>query len=195
MVAIRVGRHQTSRRGTGWRPLGTLAGGLLSRIAAAIAARTQVPVRLPTLLVAAVAIVVLGCGGPTAQQFEATLDALDLPAWQLTHTTVASPDGPDPCVRVVNPYCPSIRRYYAADADPAQNLRAVKDAVVAAGFAIEEELHPECDQLSSGPVCSLAAVKDGARLEVNVHPPGEDVDHLGIAVDDLSIVRITVRPS
>ena len=145
------------------------------------------------LVALSLAAMVLGCGGPTATDFEAILDEVDLSVWRLAHTTVTSTD--TGCIRALNPYCPSVFRYYLAEERPADSFAVVKAAMVAAGFVMSEEQHPECDVQSSGPACSMSATRNGARVDVNVHEPGDDVDGLGIESDGQSIVRIVIRPA
>jgi hypothetical protein len=132
-----------------------------------------------------------GCGGD-ATPFQAAIDDLPLPSsWQVANTAVKG--GSNGCIQIANPYCPSVTRYYTVSGKLPDMFQEAKSAIVAAGFGHVEELFPNCDLNTNGALCSINATKGDLRMEVNLYPPGDDVDSLGISVTDQPTVRITVR--
>jgi hypothetical protein len=72
--------------------------------------------------------------------------------------------------------CPAVSRWYFVDAAPVEVYAQAEQAVIGAGFHIEQG-RPECDGKPSGSACYLIAVRDGPiRLAVFIHNPGYDID-------------------
>jgi hypothetical protein len=144
--------------------------------------------------VLAACIVACGSGAAGAQRFEAVLDELEPPAtWDLAHTEVLAEDAVRGCIRLANPNCPSVTRYYLVTPQPGDAYGEVLELVTAAGFTIEAETRPACDPPPPGPVCRFVASRDDAILAVSIFRRGVDAANLGIAEADRSIVLVTAR--
>ena len=143
---------------------------------------------------AAIALLVLGCGGRDPSPYVATLDSLTLPqAWQVAQTSVKAQGAANGCVELINGQCPSVTRYFLVARQPTDALQDAKAAIAAQGFGDVEVTHPACDVVSSGPPCYLTARTGDIAIEVNVYRPGEDVDQLGLSKPDETIVRMIVH--
>lgn len=141
----------------------------------------------------AIALLVLACGGRDPAPYVETLDGLDLPStWQVAQTTVQSQGGQDGCVEALNARCPTVTRYFLVSGELTNVLEQAQIALAGQGFANIEVVDPECDSTLSGPKCVLTAAKEGMSIQVNIYPPGEDVDQLGLSKPDLATVRITL---
>lgn len=152
------------------------------------AARPIVAVALAACLVAC------GSGAAGAQQFEAVLDELEPPeTWELAHTEVLAEDAVRGCIRLANPNCPSVTRYYLVAPLPADAYQEALELTTSAGFAIEAETRPACDAPPTGPVCGFVASRDDAQVAVSILRRGVDAANLGIAEPDRSIVLVTAR--
>jgi hypothetical protein len=143
------------------------------------------------LLAALLAVLLLACGGdPAAMQ--SAIDQLSLPGnWQVAKTMVKG--GSSPCVALDDPYCPSATRYYNVSGPLPDALAQTVTAVTAEGFTQVDLLSPHCDANTNGAVCSLTATRDQLKIEVNVWPPGQDVDSQGVSQPGQATVRIKIR--
>ncbi len=150
--------------------------------------------RMWRLAGAALAFLVLGCGGRDPSPYVAALDALSLPGtWQVAQTTVKAQGASDGCVELINGQCPSVTRYFLVAGEPSEALQAANVAVAAQGFGDVQVTHPACDVESSGPPCYLTATSGDMEIDVNVYRPGDDVDRLGLSKPDETIVRMIVH--
>lgn len=141
----------------------------------------------------AIALLLLACGGRDAAPLVATLDALSLPAtWQVARTDVKAQGGPGGCVELLEPDCPRVTRYYLVSGELTDVLEQAQVALEGQGFDDVKVIDPDCDSTLSGPKCVLTAAMEGMAIQVNVHPPGEDVDQLGLSRPDSAMVRITL---
>lgn len=143
--------------------------------------------------IAIAALLVLGCGGRDPAPYVATLDGLSLPSnWEIAETTIQSQGGQDGCIEALNARCPTVVRYFVVSGELADVLSEAEDAVSAAGFESIDVRHPACDSTLSGPRCAFDGGKEGMAIQVNVYPPGNDVDGLGLARPGLATVRMTL---
>jgi hypothetical protein len=118
------------------------------------------------------------------------MDAIAFPSsWEFGKTTIK-----DGCSPLGDPYCPSVTRYVLAGEDLVSVYAEARAAVAAAGFGQIQDISPHCDGVAGGPSCGLFAQKNGARLDLNVYAPGQDVDQLGLAAADQATVRVIIRP-
>jgi hypothetical protein len=151
-------------------------------------------VRRSGIAAIAIALLVLGCGGRDPAPYVATLDGLDLPSnWGVAQTTVQSQGGANGCIEALNARCPTVVRYFVVAGELTDVLSEAEDAVGAAGFGSIDVRHPACDSTLSGPRCSFDGAKEGMAIQVNVYPPGEDVEGLGLARPGLAMVRMTLN--
>jgi hypothetical protein len=136
------------------------------------------------------AMLVARCGGDPGP-FQETIDALSLPqTWETAKTTVKG--GALGCIAIDDFYCPSVRRYYLAAGTPPGVFQDARRAILALGFGDLFESAPECDRNTNGAICLLSARLGKVRIEVNIYPPGQDLDSLGISDPARPGVRITV---
>ncbi|MBI3751573.1 MAG: hypothetical protein HY263_07960 [Chloroflexi bacterium] len=162
-------------------PGGSLAGRLTR---GSSLGRAVVALLLPCLLLAA-------CGGDP-KPYQAAIDSLSMPAsWQVARTVVKG--GSSPCVSLADAYCPSAWRYYLPTGALPDLFQDARKAVVDAGFTDLFEGHPNCDLKSNGAVCVITATRGDVRLEINLYPPGEDVDSLGLSLPDRPTIRIVAH--
>jgi hypothetical protein len=140
------------------------------------------------VLLALLVLLVSGCGGDPAPQ-EAAVDSLQLPSsWQTAKTISTSG-----CLKISNPDCPSVARYFLVGGDLPDLFQEAKSAIVAEGFGGIQELFPKCDFNTDSAPCSLLGTKGELSIQVDLFRPGKDVDSLGISVADRATVRIIVR--
>jgi hypothetical protein len=133
-----------------------------------------------------------GCSGD-ARPLQSAMDSIVFPpSWETARTVVKSGESGCP-IAIADPYCPSVTRYFVVDGDLPSLLEAAKGAIVAQGFGDVQELTPTCDRETTGALCSLDAAKGDIQIEIDLYPPGKDVDALGLAVSDHATVRIIVR--
>ena len=141
--------------------------------------------------IVAIALVLGACGGDVAP-LQAAVDGLQLPgSWQTAKTFVKG--GPSPCVDFDDAYCPSVTRYYTSEDSLPDLFEQIKQAVGAEGFEKLKEFHPDCDFNTNGAPCSLDAQKGDLLIGVDLFPPGQDVDHAGVAQPGHATVRVIVR--
>jgi len=145
-------------------------------------------------LVLASALALAGCyTGPGPEHFVAIVDELDVPAgWEWAKSEVRGPDEDDPCDPYFSITCPSAIRSFLVNSDTADAYAQAKDVVSAAGFAITEELLPDCTGAPSGSACSFFASRDGDQLTVSVYHSGADAG-LGDGVPGVAAVWITAH--
>ena len=136
-------------------------------------------------------VLLLGCGRDP-MPYRAAIDTLSLPAtWQVAKTV--DKGGSSPCVSLGDAYCPSAWRYYVPAGALPDLFQEAKKAAVDAGFTDLFEGHPNCDLNTNGAVCVITATKGDIRLEINLYPPGKDVDSLGLSLPDRPTVRIVAH--
>jgi len=142
-------------------------------------------------LAVALAVLLMGCGAQDPAPYLATLDGLSLPpSWEVASTEVESQDGSNGCIEAVNLHCPSVTRYLLVSGELTDVLDQVKAALGEGSFRDIEVHSPACDSTLSGPRCSMTGTKEGMVIQVNIYPPGEDVDQLGLSRLDLAMVRL-----
>lgn len=143
------------------------------------------------VLVAAMTLLVGGCGGGSAP-LQAAVDELTLPStWEVAKTVVQG--GSSGCIAIANPNCPSVTRYFVVTGDLPDLFQEARTAVVAGGFSGLEELSPECDRDTSGAPCGINATKGDIRIQIDLYRPGQDVDSLGVAIPEHPTVRVILR--
>ena len=131
--------------------------------------------------------------GPSAAEYEAALDDLDVPpAWEIAKTTVKATGTLGGCTRFFDGYCPSVTRYSFADGQPSEVFATAKEMLQGAGLTIDREFNPLCDTPPSAPACSFNASSDTIEIDVNVYNPG-DGDGLVDERPDRVLVRMTVH--
>lgn len=145
------------------------------------------------MLTIVIAVLVMGCGGPNAAYYESLLDDLAIPpTWELVHTTVQEPGGLNDCAPVFQG-CPSVTRYYLVAGKPVDAYPEAKQVLATAGFSLDLDSGPECDLPPNGPACDLFGVRDSDHVRIAINNPGDDIDSLGIARDDRSIVQVAAE--
>ena len=134
--------------------------------------------------------------GPSAGEYEAVADDLDLPPdWELAGTTIKAPGALDGCIRLMDQTCPSVTRFYYAGGQAIDVYRKAKDMLVAAGFQVEQEYGPACDLPPSGEACGFFATSARAIIDIGVHKPGSGTGGDGVVTPDpnRAMVRLIVR--
>jgi hypothetical protein len=163
--------------------------------------------RVVTVVVVAVVLggVLLGCGGPDVSRYQGLLDKMAIPpAWQLVHTTIQRPGGPDhevsasrltddtDCSRLALS-CPAVIRSYLAPGTPSELLPVAQKMFADAGYSIDEVIRPDCDGGSSG-ACVLVSIQGTDRIAIHFYDPGDDLQGLGVARPDHSILVLSAEP-
>lgn len=141
----------------------------------------------------AAALVVVSCA-PSVGPYVEALDGVSWPAgWELAGSTAEGAGGDADCTPLANAYCPSATRWYLVADDGPTAYADAKDALVDAGFALEQERAPDCASAPGGSLCGLRASANGSVIDVDVFPPGRDVGGLGLADNERLLVRIVAR--
>lgn len=154
-------------------------------------------------LLAAIAALVLGCGGADPAHYTEVLDELSVPpSWNLIHTTVMRSGGVDKAVDPsrsqddiacdVGP-CPAVIRYYLVAAQPRDAYPSARQMVLDAGFEITSETGPTCDQPVGMAACELNGVKGGDGLQVTFYNPGQGSAGVGMSDPKQSLIRVMAR--
>jgi hypothetical protein len=148
---------------------------------------------LVAVIVLIYAVSVLG-PGPRATTIEGVVDGLQLdPGWTIEKTIVEETGYVGGCSRFldIGNRCPSVTRYYLADARFGDAVTAAHRMVEGAGAVIDWEADPGClTATNSSGACFLYGNVGDIRLAVNVYRPGEGDDGLGIARPDRVLVRL-----
>jgi hypothetical protein len=151
------------------------------------------------------ASLIAGCGGPDVSHYQSLLEKLAIPAdWQLVHTTVQRPGGSDhrvdpsrsaddiDCSRLAVS-CPTVIRSYLVPGTPTELLPVAQKLLTDAGYSIDQVIQPKCEGTPSGPACSVMSIEGTDRLSINLYNPGEDIQGLGVARPDRSIVIVAAE--
>ena len=137
---------------------------------------------------ALLALVMAGCGGDPVPQ-QAAIDSLTVPSsWQAAKTISSAG-----CLKIANPDCPSVIRYFLVPEDLPAAFQEAKAAIVAAGFGDVSALFPNCDLNTNGSPCMLLGTQGDLGIQVDLFRPGKDVDSLGVSAADRATVRIIIR--
>ena len=141
------------------------------------------------------ALVLAGCyTGPSSEHYVAIVDELDVPAgWQSVKTVVREPDQDDPCDTAFSSSCPGAIRSFLVSGDTVGAYAQAKDVVTAAGFAITEELLPDCTGVPSRSACSFRASRHGDQIYVSVHHSAAEVGIEGGAPGDVGVLITASR--
>lgn len=146
-----------------------------------------------TVAAVAASLLVASCA-PSVGPYVEALDGVSWPAgWELVGSTTAGAGGDADCNPLANAYCPSATRWYLVADDGPIAYADAKDALVDAGFALEQERAPECASAPGGSLCGLRVSANGAIIDVDVFPPGRDVGGLGLADNERLLVRVVAR--
>jgi len=146
-----------------------------------------------SLLVAAAAVLALGCASRDPSYYQGVLDELPVPpGWELVREVIRAPDAELECTPIFTEPCPSVLRYYLVEGQPADAYPQTKQMLEAGGFAIDEESNPECDTPGTT-ACVVVAARAEDELRVNVYKPGADPEGLGLPDDGRTLIRITAE--
>lgn len=130
-------------------------------------------------------LAVAACG--STEPYRKALADVPLPeGWELLHERVGT--GMSFCLN-----CAYAFRYYTAPGNLPDLLAVAADATRAAGYSDVFVADPDCDANTNGARCSITARSDEVLLLVGVYPPGDDVDHLGLARADQATVRFSAQ--
>jgi hypothetical protein len=141
---------------------------------------------LERLGVVGLLVVALAACGST-EPYRKALGELALPdSWELLHERAGA--GMSFCLN-----CAYAFRYYTAPGDLPDLLAVAEEAIRAAGYSDVFVASPLCDRNTNGALCSITARSDEVLLIVGVYPPGDDVDHLGLARADQAVVRFNAQ--
>jgi hypothetical protein len=169
-----------------------------------LAWRHRLAVRRSLPAIVAAVLVLASCRlGPGADHYAAVLDGLRIPAgWELAHTTVMVPGGPDRRVDPSRPRddidcfegeCPSVTRYYFVSGTPATAYPDARQLLVDAGFDIDQESGPACNVPPSGPVCGMSGSRGGDYVRVSLYNPGDDINAAFISDPLRTLIEFVAR--
>lgn len=158
---------------------------------------TPVLLAAVTVLLAAVTVFVAACyTGPAADHFVGIVDSLSVPDdWQVAKTIVRGPDQPDACRPGLSTECPGAIRFFVTRGDLESAYGQAKNAVAAAGLAINDENTSGCSSGSgTGPPCGFFAERETDHLYVGVYASPSEAG-LGNESGDGVVVVVRVSGS
>ena len=141
---------------------------------------------------------VVSANSPT--HYADLFDEFALPgSWELVHVEIKAP-GVDWCVPGIG-VCPSVTRYYLADADPANAFETMRQVVTEAGFQQDNGLGGGCRQDGSTTTCVLPARRGADHLWIVILDRGESDTYIRgsegyrVGAPNRALIRITAAPT
>jgi hypothetical protein len=134
--------------------------------------------------------------GLRAQPYVQAVDRLDLPSnWEVARTTVKQTGYVGGCGRMLDPYCPSVTRYFWANAPLGDVWQETRALLADAGYEVDEDDEVACLRaLLANRSCSMTLIVDpNTRLDLTLYRPG-DGDVPDLIRPDRALVRLTAWP-
>jgi hypothetical protein len=138
--------------------------------------------------------ITLGACGGNVNPYETALDDLKLPStWQAALTVKRGDGGNSGCVAIGDVMCPSVTRFFNAPGGLSSIFREARTALEQSGFTNVKETQPDCDMVTNGPRCFLAAARAGVAVDFTFFPAKQEFGGVDIAVSDEATIRVIAR--